>query len=132
LGRRAPTLRAFATTAAALALAVATLAAGGCREQGVPDALVGRWISHDPRYAGRSLSIDRETITFDAGGALGAVHAIVAVDTADPGGLPVHTVRYRESDGATTSVTLEVVPGAPVALRFENHDELWVRDHGRR
>jgi len=122
-------VRRFRPLAAALGFGLA-LGAVGCRDEGVPDALMGRWVTDDPRYAGRSLTIDRATIAFGVGEAVSEIHAIDGVATRALGAGEVHTVRYRESDGGVTSVDLELVPGA--GLRFENHEELWVRDEGRR
>lgn len=95
----------------------------------MPDALVGRWVTDHPRYAGRSLTIERATIAFGVGDA-SEVHALDGVETEELGGGTVHTVRYQEQDGSVTSLRLVLVPGE--GLRFESHDELWIHDEGRR
>jgi len=117
-----------------LALAAVALSTAGCgkAQEGVPNALVGRWVSDDPHYASRSFTVDAGTISFETGESLAELHTIDGVDTRDDAGTVVHTVRYRDADGSVASLTIEIVPGARPALRFENHDELWIRDYGRR
>jgi hypothetical protein len=113
-------------------LGTLALPVGGCPERRAPESLVGRWVSEDPRYAGRSLAIDATTIAFGLGSAVPEVHAIEDVDTVTGNdGSAIHTVRYRGSDGDTETLRLETLGGDRPALRFENHAELWLRQRGR-
>lgn len=102
------------------------------KDDGMPPELLGRWVSEDPRYADRTFSIEAATIAFGVGGTASEIHAIERVETHEDDGAKVHTVRYRESDGAMASVELRVVPGPVPALRFENHSETWIRENWRR
>jgi hypothetical protein len=104
------------------------LVTAGCGPSGVPDALVGRWTSSDPRYEGRLLAISRATIAFGPDATSGRSFVIEDVESqVGSDGATVHEVRYRDVDGEARSVRLQLLPRATPTLRFENHQELWVR-----
>ncbi len=119
LGRRARSLSAAGLLATAAA----------CAKHDAPDALVGRWTSEDPRYAGRTLEIRFDAVEIGIEGMPPEVYALRSVESErSPDGGTRHELLAREPDGTEQSFRLELLPGAPPRMRFENHDELWVRD----
>ncbi|MCC6641091.1 MAG: hypothetical protein IT386_08015 [Deltaproteobacteria bacterium] len=108
----------------------AALVTAACDDREVPGALVGRWTSDDPRYAGRSLSISPATIEFGTGATTSESFLIDRVESVLTGdGVTLHDVHYRDAEGSAHSVRLELVAPRGPTLRIENHDEVWVREN---
>lgn len=111
--------------------AMLALAVVACDDREVPGALVGHWGSSDPRYEGRALVISPATIAFASGPLASESFVIERVESESAhGGDMLHTVHYRDVDGSTRTLRLRVLAGSTPRLRFENHDELWVRESG--
>jgi hypothetical protein len=102
-----------------------------CAERDVPSTLVGHWKSNAPRYAGRSLVIGPATIAFGTGPISSESFVIEGVESEKaPDGAVLHAVHYRDTDGSTRTIRVQVLPGSAPTLRFENHAELWARESG--
>lgn len=115
--------------AARIVALCAALVGGACGDHEVPAALVGRWTSPDPRYEGRSLAISPAMIEFETGGPGSERFLIERVDSELAGdGVTRHVIHYRSADGSPQSVRVELLAPRGPALRFENHEELWVRE----
>ena len=114
----------------AWALAFA-LVASACADARAPEALVGRWTADDPRYEGRSLVVSSSTLELGQGGVRSEIFPIEDVESEEgvEGGT-LHVLRYRNSEGDSRTLRVIVLPGSPPSLRFENHDERWVREGG--
>ena len=107
----------------------AALVGGACTDHEVPAALVGRWTSPDPRYQGRSLAISPAMIEFETGGPSNERFLIERVDSELAGdGVTLHVIHYRGADGTPQTVRLELLAPRGPSLRFENHEEVWVRE----
>jgi hypothetical protein len=106
----------------------ALTAALGCAREAVPAELIGRWTSADPRYAGRSLSIGVERISFGVeAGAVDLYHAKgVERDTeADPAEGTAYRLYYDAPGEPERELRLRV--SGPDRMHIENHGELWTR-----
>lgn len=116
--------------AAALLVAVG-VAALACSEKAVPEALLGRWASDDPRYQGRSLVVLPNTLEIGQGEGRSEIVAIDSIES-EVGieGGTLYVIRYRSPYGDEQSLRLVVLPGSPASLRIENHSELWTRRDG--
>jgi len=116
---------------ALLAAAALGLGATACADHDVPSALLGRWTTADPRYAGRSLSITPATIEFAQDAANRDSFLIEGVES-EPlrDGATLHVVHYRKGDGPIQMVRLQTDRRSPPALRFENHKEIWTHEGG--
>jgi len=115
--------------ARALRAAAFALLAAACTDREAPEALVGHWMPQDPRYEGRSLDITPTTIKLGQGGMRSALYPIEAIESVPgDGGGTLHELFYRNVDGDTAVMRFLTLPGSPATLRFENHDDLWVRD----
>lgn len=114
-----------------LCAGVLAAAAMACADREVPGALLGRWTSSDPRYEGRSLAISRATIEFGTDPVSSQSFVIERVES-EPArdGATLHAVHYRDEAGSPRSVRLQLLRGRTPSLRFENHEELWVRKGG--
>jgi hypothetical protein len=108
------------------AFAVLAFAIGlGCAREAVPRELIGLWTTDDPRYAGKSLSIGAEQITFGVDAGIRIDYQLLGIE--------------REGEGADTTVVLVYdAPGEPVRelrvriagpdlLQIDNHGEPWKR-----
>jgi hypothetical protein len=111
-----------------LPVLLAFVAALACAREAVPQELIGRWGSDDPRYADRPLDISTEHVVFGVG----------------PGGRIKYLVRgvEREPDSATGTLyrlyyydfpgeperTLELRLPQPGQLQIGSRSELWTRE----
>lgn len=124
-----PRSRSSSTILTLCAAALALLAA--CADRQAPETLQGRWIPQDPRYEGRSLAIASGSVALGQGGVRSQMFPIESVRS-EPGseGGTLHEIRYRTTEGDAQVMRLLALPGNPPTLRFENHDEHWVREDG--
>ncbi len=114
-------------------LAASALGLGGasCTGRDVPEALLGRWVTNDPRYTGRSLAISPATIEFSLDAANRESFLIEGVDSErQRDGATLHVVHYRAGEGPLQSVRLQTARRSPPTLRFQNHAEIWTREGG--
>lgn len=126
--RRRPGLVLQALLAAATVLG---LGAASCSDRAVPEALLGRWVTRDPRYTGRSLAISPATIEFAQDAASRESFLIEGVDSeALRDGATLHVVHYRKGEGQLQMVRLQTLRRSPPTLRFENHKEIWTHEGG--
>jgi hypothetical protein len=103
-------------------------AALGCAREAVPAELIGRWTSDDPRYAGRSLSIGVERISFGLEAGAQDVYRAQGVERdteADPAQGPVYRLYYDAAGEPERELRLRVA--GPDRLEIENHAGVWSR-----
>lgn len=104
-------------------------AIAACTDRQVPAELVGRWVSEDPRYAGRSLEIRWQLVKLGIDANTSQVFVIRDVESeASAEGPTRYVLHYDDEEGTDQALRLELVPGPPPGLRLENHSELWVRE----
>jgi hypothetical protein len=113
---------------AALALA--------CEAQAfLPGALAGRWVSDDPRYAGRALTLSASYLEF-AGEQSSETFEVRGVEAlANSDGSTTYTVSYGAKGEGDMQLRLRLTPGSPATLRLGNRPERWQlapRDWGTR
>lgn len=60
----------------------------------VPDALVGEWVSSDPRYDDRVFEIDRISVNFGTPGAKVTVGFVNSVTAEQDGARTLYTINY--------------------------------------
>jgi len=114
--------------AAALALA--------CEAQEfLPSALLGRWISDDPRYAGHSLTLSPSLLSFQGAESSDTykVRGVEALASSD--GATTYTVRYGAEGEGDMELRLRLVAGNPATLQLGDRPERWQpapRDWGMR
>ena len=109
-----------------LLVAFTVVVAFGCRREAVPNELIGRWTSDDPRYAERSLEIGTETIAFGAeGGARSAYRAQGVEREGDAGTSTVYRLYYDAAGDPERELRVRL--SAPGQLSIDNHSEIWTR-----
>ena len=114
----------------ALALAIAAVACGGKTEV-VPRALLGRWVSDDARYQGRSLGISQRALIFASDQTHSENYAVHGVETNEgPDGAKRVTLAYGSAGVADLSLRLRLFPTAPPTLQIGDRDERWTRIPG--
>jgi hypothetical protein len=93
-----------------------------------PTALIGRWTTTAPRYAGRALRLTRDTVVLQTGpGQPPRRGHITSLRTWKEGLVPVLRIVYDAGDGPETMDLLLV---GPDSMRLRNPREvLWTRAH---
>jgi hypothetical protein len=103
-------------------------AALGCAREGVPAELIGRWASDDPRYAGRSLSIGTERISFGVEAGAQLVYRARGIERdsdADPAQGTLYRLYYDAPGEPERELRLRVA--GPDRVEIENHAGVWTR-----
>jgi hypothetical protein len=112
-----------------VSVALALAAWLGCARGEMPPELIGRWTSDDPRYAERSLEIDRERLVFGVGGGLRMAYRVQGVESeADPEAGTLYLVFY-DAPGEPER-TLQLRLPDPGQLQLENNAARWTRAAG--
>ena len=117
---------AVATTAALVAfVCVRALTREDVTLRAPPPAILGAWVTDDPRYAGRAFVVRPDTIELHVGADQALSHAILAVRESPAGSHIVYEITYATTDGDTV---LEFLLYPDGVVRLENLFEVrWVR-----
>jgi hypothetical protein len=87
------------------ALCVLVVLACGREQATIPGDLLGRWVSDDPAYAGRSLSISSRSLVFASSRTASDTYAVREVEA------------HPESDGSRTVLIAYGTADPPLTLR---------------
>ena len=109
-----------------LSIAFALTAVLACAREGVPNELIGRWTSDDPRYADRSLEIGAETIAFGLEGGMRTTYRAQGVEREIDANAGTLYRLYYDAAGSPENELRVRVP-SPGQLLIDNHSELWTR-----
>jgi hypothetical protein len=91
----------------------------------LPSALIGRWISDDPRYAGHSLTLSPSVLTFE-GAQSREVFTVRGVETlVGTDGSTLYTVRYGAEGADDMELRLRLAAGSPAKLQLGDRPERW-------
>jgi hypothetical protein len=92
----------------------------------VPTELLGKWMTDDSRYAGRTFELRSDAIVFGTGPYSTDFHALVAVEPLEPSeGWTPYRFSIRESDAAIGEIEVAYRRGATPELRFRHRSEIW-------
>jgi len=86
-------------TAALVGTLLAALAGCGREPVTLPEELCGRWITDDPKYAGRYLELSNETLRFGNGDEVIEESAVVRIERSGEGADFHYDVTYTDANG---------------------------------
>lgn len=110
----------------ALALAIALIAPGCRPPASVPTPLRGRWTSTEPRYAGRSLTLTADSLSFGTSESSSETFAVRGVTTdRDPADGIHYAIAYGPSDRDERELHLYFVYSSPPSVRIGDRPERW-------
>jgi len=129
---RAATLRlrtklfvAAVASVAALTLFRLDLGGNASNVDEMPDELIGTWVTDEPRYADRAVSITATSVRLGLGGGATADHPIVTVNR-EVG--PVHRLYRIEYEGDAGPEVMELFVYDDATMTFRNPSEVrWHR-----
>jgi hypothetical protein len=109
---------------AAACSALLAIACGG-EAQRIPDALVGRWASAEPRYADRSLLISRRSLVFASSPTKSENFAVRDVEShREPDGTLAVAIAYGTRDEGLT-LRVRRFETKPPSLTLGDRPERW-------
>lgn len=113
----------------AAAAGLLLVAAGGCRPAPpgpVPDALIGRWETNAPRYAGRWLEVRPDELLWGMHDSILDRQRIDRIERATHQRTPEYRLHYREElEGYDAVLRMRLEPGPPPRVRLGNGEERW-------
>ena len=86
---------------AAAALAGTLLLPGGYDAKTVPDSMVGEWVSDNPEYSDRYITLATDSITFGVGGTSSVKYKILGIRTEESDGTSSIVLVFRDAVGTT-------------------------------
>ena len=108
----------------ALLCVLSALACGG--NDTLPRELLGRWVSDDPRYAGRSLSLSQRSIIFASDQTAAESFSVRDVETRrEDDGSTAYEVAYGADGVGELVLRLRLSAGTPAALKIGDRSERW-------
>jgi hypothetical protein len=117
----------------ALLCVLAALACGG--DDRLPRELLGRWVTDDPRYAGRSLSLSQHSIIFAADQTAAESFSVRGVETRrDDDGSTAYKIAYGSDGSGELVLRLRLSAATPATLTIGDRGERWAiapRNAGR-
>jgi len=101
------------------------------KEYGVPDELIGIWVTDDPDYSDRPFEIKRDTVIFELG--LGYfdfdVFPIANVEKIDSEERILYTIYYLIPSGIEFQFSFYYTPTNGGEIRFKNQPEMrWTKE----
>ena len=119
-----------------LALALIVCLPGGCGREPIPTELMGNWVTSAPSYAGASMEITAETITFRSGKARAGVNRIISLEKKKDDDGPVYRIFYEGDAGVRCALSFYVVADGSGkderVIIFKNQRNLkWTRTGNR-
>ena len=120
-------------TALALAFAAAAIVESRAPAPLMPEALRGRWITHEPSHADRYIVLGERTVALGTGGLLGNVSAVRRVSQQASGrrGYVRYRVELMDDGGAAAILELDYRPGIVPTLALPNVPGYWEREGQR-
>lgn len=121
---------------AALALILAFALGGwaGCRlgeQRALPPKLLGTWITHAPRYRGRSLEVHATLVVLaDRGRPIDRYHVQEVASWNSSHG-EIYQLRCRTDDGLDDALQITYLAGSPPHVLVGEAPAMWVRRRHR-
>lgn len=113
----------------ATAVCLALAGAAGCQPTSpreVPVALLGRWETDAPRYAGRWLEVRQDELLWGMQDSILDRQRIERIELAMQQRTPEIRLHYREEpEGYDAMLRLRLDPGPPPRVRLGNGEERW-------
>jgi hypothetical protein len=92
----------------------------------VPNALLGRWVCEDARYAGRSLEISQRALIFASGPTQSENFAVRGVSSLDlPTGETRVAIHYENEAADDLTLSLQLRKTTPPSLQIGDRLERW-------
>lgn len=114
-----------------LALALGVWGCQWGEQRALPAQLVGTWITHAPRYRGRTLEVDAETVVLgEWGHPIDRYHIQGVRSWQGPQG-EVYQLRCFTDDGLEDAIRLTYVAGPPPRVFVGETPAMWVRRRHR-
>ncbi len=105
-----------------------TLAAFACGGEGavVPRAFLGRWVSDDSRYEGRSLTISQRSLIFASDQTTSENFAVRGVETRElENGSTAIAITYGNDDADDLVLSVQLHATTPASLQIGERTERW-------
>ncbi|MBW2490544.1 MAG: hypothetical protein JRE65_05290 [Deltaproteobacteria bacterium] len=98
------------------------------KNKDIPENLIGKWTTSEPRYEDRFFEIKKETIVYGLGGDKQDVYFVSNLETRLQGNQILYTLSCKDTDGLkfTRSFFYELINGG--VIRFKNQKNIkWMK-----
>jgi hypothetical protein len=95
------------------------------KHRGIPEDLIGKWITSAPGYEDRFIEITKETVVYGLGGDKKDVYFISNLETNPEGNKLLYTINFKNKDGLafTRSFYYDPENGGTIQFKHQKHIE---------
>jgi hypothetical protein len=99
------------------------------KNKDVPENLIGKWRTSEPRYQDRFFEITKETLIYGLGGDQTDVYFISSMEESLEGNNRLYTINYENADGLKFTQSFYYHPenGGSIQLKHQEHIK-WKRE----
>jgi len=104
------------------------LAAGSAGGSGLPPALQGRWVTSNPKYAGRAMQFRGDSVGIFTAPGVGQFYPVRQVKSRQQHDTTVVTLTYEQAAGKPTQLALRLVERRARLSLVNQPDLIWTRE----
>ncbi len=98
------------------------------QDEGVPDRLVGRWTTSEPRYKDRFFELSKVTFSYGLGEDKIDVNFISSIEKNIQNNNTLYTINYHSTDGLEYTRSFYYYPANGGVIRFQNQQNVkWTK-----
>lgn len=98
------------------------------KNKDVPEILIGKWTTSEPRYEDRFFEITKETFTYGIGGDKEDINFISSIEKSLEGNSILYTINYKNKDGSGFTRSFYYTANGDV-ITFKNQKDIeWTKE----
>ncbi len=98
-------------------------------DESIPDSMIGRWTTSEPRYTGRFFELSKTTFTYGLGGDKKDVCVISSIEKSVQNNDTLYTINYHNTDGIEFTRSFYYYPGNGGVIKFKNQKGIkWTKN----
>jgi hypothetical protein len=98
-------------------------------DESIPDSMIGRWTTSEPRYTDRFFELSKTTVTYGLGGDKKDVCVISSIEKSVQDNNTLYTINYHNTDGIEFTRSFYHYPGNGGVIKFKNQKGIkWTKN----